>query len=306
MCFRCVVEIKRYLWDGNVLLHEWEYDVADEPQLVTSEIGEVSFNKPEPINNLITWVYENGSFVPIGKLTQNESFSIVSDYLGTPVQAFNEQGELVWERELDIYGRVRKEKGISNFVPFRYQGQYYDSEVDLCYNRFRYYDCNTGTYISQDPIGLLGNNPNFYAYVFDSNTQVDVFGLDIITVFRFDQRKPSEIKSGGGFKARKPGANIDLYDYALNNTKSQYISTTYSLNSAIDFGNNYYGGKGYIYKIEIDDSKGINVNKALGNISPFSEENEFAVIDKIKNKDIKGYANLEDITDSNNVKWKCY
>ncbi|WP_212893042.1 RHS domain-containing protein, partial [Capnocytophaga canimorsus] len=94
------------------LLHEWEYDVADEPQLLTSEIGEVSFNKPEPINNLITWVYENGSFVPIGKLTENESFSIVSDYLGTPVQAFNEQGELVWARELDIYGRVRKEKGI--------------------------------------------------------------------------------------------------------------------------------------------------------------------------------------------------
>ncbi|GIM57752.1 hypothetical protein CAPN006_21440, partial [Capnocytophaga canimorsus] len=81
---------------------------------MVSPIGEVSFNKPEPINNLITWVYENRSFVPIGKLTENESFSIVSDYLGTPVQAFNAQGELVWERELDIYGRVRKEKGISN------------------------------------------------------------------------------------------------------------------------------------------------------------------------------------------------
>jgi len=32
-------------------------------------------------------------------------------------------------------------------------------------------------YISQDPIGLAGGNPNFYAYVFDSNIQVDVFGL---------------------------------------------------------------------------------------------------------------------------------
>ncbi|GIM57779.1 hypothetical protein CAPN006_21710 [Capnocytophaga canimorsus] len=96
--------------------------------------------------------------------------------MGTPVQAFNEQGELVWERELDIYGRVRKEKGISNFVPFRYQGQYYDSEIDLCYNRFRYYDCNTGTYISQDPISILGGL-NLYSYVFDSNSWVDVFGL---------------------------------------------------------------------------------------------------------------------------------
>ena len=37
-------------------------------------------------------------------------------------------------------------------------------------------------YISQDPIGLAGNNPNFYADVFDSNIQVDVFGLDCNTI----------------------------------------------------------------------------------------------------------------------------
>ncbi|MBC9130861.1 hypothetical protein FcAc13_06005 [Frischella sp. Ac13] len=53
-----------------------------------------------------------------------------------------------------------------------------DVETGLYYNRFRYYDNNTGTYISQDPIGLAGNNPNFYAYVSDSNTMVDPFGLD--------------------------------------------------------------------------------------------------------------------------------
>ncbi|MBC9130854.1 hypothetical protein FcAc13_05970 [Frischella sp. Ac13] len=33
-----------------------------------------------------------------------------------------------------------------------------------CYNRFRYYNHETGLYISQDPIKLAGNNPNFYAY----------------------------------------------------------------------------------------------------------------------------------------------
>ena len=37
-------------------------------------------------------------------------------------------------------------------------------------------------YISQDPIGLAGNNPNFYADVFDSNIQVDVVGLDCNTI----------------------------------------------------------------------------------------------------------------------------
>ena len=43
-----------------------------------------------------------------------------------------------------------------NDYPFRYQGQYEDSETGLYYNRFRYYDPSTGAYISQDPIGLAG------------------------------------------------------------------------------------------------------------------------------------------------------
>ncbi|MDO6855337.1 RHS repeat-associated core domain-containing protein [Cellulophaga lytica] len=47
----------------------------------------------------------------------------------------------------------------------------------MCYNRFRYYSPESGTYISQDPIGLHSGEPNFYAYVTDSNTWVDVFGL---------------------------------------------------------------------------------------------------------------------------------
>ena len=62
--------------------------------------------------------------------------------------------------------------------PFRYQGQYEDSETGLYYNRFRYYDPSTGAYISQDPIGLAGNNPTLYGYVCDSNTEFDSFGLD--------------------------------------------------------------------------------------------------------------------------------
>ena len=58
-----------------------------------------------------------------------------------------------------------------------HQGQYYDCETELCYNRFRYYSPDSGTYISQDPIGLASGEPNFYAYVPDVNSWVDVFGL---------------------------------------------------------------------------------------------------------------------------------
>ena len=84
----------------------------------------------------------------------------------------------MWARELDLYGNAIT--GDSSFIPFLYQGQYYDEEIGLAYNRFRYYSPESGTYISQDPIRLAGNNPNFYGYTFDCNTEVDVLGLNIL------------------------------------------------------------------------------------------------------------------------------
>ncbi|MEY1581398.1 RHS repeat-associated core domain-containing protein, partial [Providencia manganoxydans] len=50
------------------------------------------------------------------------------------------------------------------------------NETGLYYNRFRYYDKDSGQYISPDPIGLLGGfNP--YGYVHDPVGWVDPFGL---------------------------------------------------------------------------------------------------------------------------------
>ena len=142
-----------FVWDGNVPLHEW-----------TEE------------NEVVTWLFEQDTFVPAAKLVANgDCFSIVSDYLGTPMQAYDKNGEKVWEQELDIYGRQRKRP--SAFIPFKYQGQYEDAETGLYYNRFRYYDPNAGSYISQDPIGLAGDNPTLYAYVSDVNYWNDVLGL---------------------------------------------------------------------------------------------------------------------------------
>ena len=79
---------------------------------------------------------------------------------------------------LDVYGKVAECHGDRTLVPFRYQGQYEDEETGLYYNRFRYYDPNTGNYLNQDPIGLAGGNPTLYGYVFDPNTQIDPLGLD--------------------------------------------------------------------------------------------------------------------------------
>ncbi|WP_369128057.1 RHS repeat domain-containing protein [Lysinibacillus sp. CNPSo 3705] len=99
-------------------------------------------------DNLVTWVFNDG-FVPSAKITSEGNYSIISDYLGTPVEAYDEEGNKVWSAGLDIYGRVNKFTGEQDFIPFRYQGQYEDVEIGLYYNRFRYYSPIEGIYTIQ-------------------------------------------------------------------------------------------------------------------------------------------------------------
>jgi len=91
---------KYFLWDGNNPLHEWE--------------------NGNSLRDLVTWVFNDG-LVPTAKLTNGGNYSIVSDYLGTPVEAYDAEGVRVWSVELDIFGRVKGFAGEVGFVPFRYQ-----------------------------------------------------------------------------------------------------------------------------------------------------------------------------------------
>ncbi|VAW71421.1 Rhs-family protein, partial [hydrothermal vent metagenome] len=58
----------------------------------------------------------------------------------------------------------------------RFQGQYFDEETGLHYNRHRYYNPGTGQFISQDPIGLLGGVNN-YQYAPNPVGWTDPLGL---------------------------------------------------------------------------------------------------------------------------------
>ncbi len=60
--------------------------------------------------------------------------------------------------------------------PLRFQGQYFDGETGLHYNRFRYYDPAVGRFVHQDPIGLFSGE-NFYAYGVNPNEWIDPNGL---------------------------------------------------------------------------------------------------------------------------------
>ena len=101
------------------------------------------------------------------------------DHLGTPIAAHNAKGEAVWTAEYEAWGRIRNETvsdGLKANIPFRFQGQYYDEESGLHYNRFRYYDPEIGRFVSQDPIGLRGGM-NLFEYAPNPVGWTDPFGL---------------------------------------------------------------------------------------------------------------------------------
>lgn len=152
--------VTKWVWDGNKPLHEWkEFDT-----------------KESSSDDLITWVFNEHNFAPTAKIKGEKKYSLICDHLGTPIQGYNDEGSLIWQREIDSYGKPKMQKGEFGFCNYLFQGQTLDADVNLTYNRFRWYNQDDGIYISQDPIRLLGGS-RLYGYVNDTNTWLDPFGL---------------------------------------------------------------------------------------------------------------------------------
>ena len=58
-----------------------------------------------------------GYLYPQQNAWEIDATQIISDYLGTPIEAYDEEGQRVWARELDIYGRTRSEEREAGFIP---------------------------------------------------------------------------------------------------------------------------------------------------------------------------------------------
>jgi RHS repeat-associated protein len=100
------------------------------------------------------------------------------DHLGTPLALINQQGEVDWQAEFDAWGnQVAGRNPQHLYQPIRMQGQHYDEETGLHYNRHRYYDPMLGRYINQDPIGLRGGL-NSYSYTSNPMMMIDPLGLE--------------------------------------------------------------------------------------------------------------------------------
>lgn len=66
-------------------------------------------------DDLITWVFNNNNFAPTAKLKGDKKYSIVTDHLGTPIQGYNDDGDLIWQREITSYGENKMLVGDAGF-----------------------------------------------------------------------------------------------------------------------------------------------------------------------------------------------
>jgi RHS repeat-associated protein len=114
-----------------------------------------------------------------------------TDHLGTPRELTDADGRVVWAARYRAWGNVLQvvhdevsttpavegvAEELGSAQPVRFQGQYFDDETGLHYNRFRYYDPDVGRFISIDPIGLIGGI-NTYRYASNPIYWVDPLGL---------------------------------------------------------------------------------------------------------------------------------
>jgi RHS repeat-associated protein len=131
-----------------------------------------------------SYVYEPGSFRSLAMLDGKGPkkacpFYYQLDHLGTPQELTDYGGDIVWSAKYNAYGKVTHLAfggGEQLDQPLRFQGQYFDAESGLHYNRHRYYDPEVGRYLTPDPIKLAGGL-NQYQYTPNPTGWVDPLGL---------------------------------------------------------------------------------------------------------------------------------
>ncbi len=133
-------------------------------------------------NRYRSYIYEPGSFRPLAMLDgegplKATPFYYQLDHLGTPQELTDYSGEIMWSAKYRAYGNLAALDVAEIDNPLRFQGQYFDAETGLHYNRHRYYNPGTGRFfLTPDPIKLAGGLNN-YQYVPNPTGWVDPLGL---------------------------------------------------------------------------------------------------------------------------------
>lgn len=119
--------------------------------------------------NLIQARYSHGVSVdqPLAIIKGGASFFYHVDHLGSITRITDEAGTVINDYSYDAYGRIESAtEAVSQ--PYAYTGRELDTESGLYYYRARYYDPQTGRFLSEDPIGFAAGDLNTYRYVWNS------------------------------------------------------------------------------------------------------------------------------------------
>lgn len=171
-----------YLWDGDSIAEIREYR---DDKLYS--VRHLVFNGFELISQQFSRVRQpHPSVAPLWVTRTNHA---VSDLTGRPLMLFNSEGKTVWRPgQTSLWGLALSLPADTGYPDPRgeldpeaapgllYAGQWQDTESGLCYNRFRYYEPETGMYLVSDPLGLLGGEQT-YRYVPNPCGWVDPLGL---------------------------------------------------------------------------------------------------------------------------------
>lgn len=132
--------------------------------------------------NLITEYVYMGSrpLAQIGSGTSETLTYLHVDHLSTPREGTDASGNSVWSWAYahNVHGEDQPTGTV--MVNLRMTGQYYDEESGLFYNWHRYYDPETGRYVSSDPIGLAGGINTFAYALANPARYVDPEGLQVV------------------------------------------------------------------------------------------------------------------------------
>jgi RHS repeat-associated protein len=159
------ISLTRFVWDGDVLVHEITHAIQA---------------NREPVIDERTYCFEDDGFEPVahrdGKREEERWFHYVNDALGTPERLVGPDGTVACELIRESWGKTEVAAASMTRTPVRSPGQYEDEETELCYNRYRYYDPETGRFVSADPVGITGGL-NLFGYNGNPITSVDPLGL---------------------------------------------------------------------------------------------------------------------------------
>ncbi len=87
----------------------------------------------------------------VSQVTSSESYYYLTDGLGSTMATVDSDGDVVNEYTYDVFGATRSESGAQD-NEFQFAGQQVDGSTGLQYLRARYYDMETGRFMSREPL----------------------------------------------------------------------------------------------------------------------------------------------------------